>query len=574
VLVRRKSTKPWVSTNNYAAHQFLANIYSSLPDHGIAQASELLQAQMLQPVNSTPIHPQMAEYDLAIFGTNSLLASAFNEYSSLFHRDGVNASANAQAGNNNTFSDEIIISGSDDKFSYSVGRFLYDTDGYRDNNDNLEEIYNIFLQYAFTHNVSLQTEFRSRETDQGDINQNFDLTMFSADKRRTFDHDTKRLGLHITPSNQSDILISYLQSDMDEKTHQFESGTFIDTDIDRSGDQAETQYQFNASKYNFVTGLGSYHVDADNTILFDWTPTFGSACPPSPPFPPVPCIDIQNFKTTHNTGYAYFNTRFPESVMWTLGASYDDVKKESAEIHEANPKFGIQWQLPKSQRIRLAYFEAVKRELLVEQTLEPTQVAGFNQFYDDINASKFRLSGIGYDGAFGTRVLFGLETIKRSIDKAQFYSGEFIFQDRDKTISNIYVNFLASSSFMYSVSATRDNTRNKDPADPYQIVTTTLPLKVKYFHKSRWFTEIVVTHIEQSRKISSGSSTDSENFKLVDASVGYRLPNRLGSLGIDIFNIADEKFSYQDSNYVTSMPVKPQYMPERTILCRILLNLD
>ena len=33
--------------------------------------------------------------------------------------------------------------------------------------------------------------------------------------------------------------------------------------------------------------------------------------------------------------------------------------------------------------LRLAWFRATKRRLLGEQTLEPTQIAGFNQFYDD-----------------------------------------------------------------------------------------------------------------------------------------------------------------------------------------------
>ncbi|NOR06108.1 MAG: tetratricopeptide repeat protein, partial [Deltaproteobacteria bacterium] len=48
----------WKSVNadpaNYSAHRFLADSYANLPRHGIARVSELLQSQLLQPINITP----------------------------------------------------------------------------------------------------------------------------------------------------------------------------------------------------------------------------------------------------------------------------------------------------------------------------------------------------------------------------------------------------------------------------------------------------------------------------------------------------------------------------------------
>ena len=46
---------------NFSAHRFLSDTYSVLPRHEIARVSELLQSQLLQPVNMTPIQPRSGE---------------------------------------------------------------------------------------------------------------------------------------------------------------------------------------------------------------------------------------------------------------------------------------------------------------------------------------------------------------------------------------------------------------------------------------------------------------------------------------------------------------------------------
>ena len=55
----------WKSVNtdpsNYSAHRLLADSYSALPRHEIARVSELLQSQLLQPINLTPVQPNLAE---------------------------------------------------------------------------------------------------------------------------------------------------------------------------------------------------------------------------------------------------------------------------------------------------------------------------------------------------------------------------------------------------------------------------------------------------------------------------------------------------------------------------------
>ncbi|HYY15893.1 MAG TPA: tetratricopeptide repeat protein, partial [Gammaproteobacteria bacterium] len=78
----------WKSLNidpsNYSAHRFLADSYAALPRHEIARVSELLQSQLLQPINITPVQPQLAESRLFILQGAGPAQLSLNEFNPLF----------------------------------------------------------------------------------------------------------------------------------------------------------------------------------------------------------------------------------------------------------------------------------------------------------------------------------------------------------------------------------------------------------------------------------------------------------------------------------------------------------
>ena len=81
----------WKSVNtdptNFSAHRFLADSYAILPRHEIARVSELLQSQLLQPINITPIQPRLAESNLFLISAGGPGALSFNEFNPIFNRD-------------------------------------------------------------------------------------------------------------------------------------------------------------------------------------------------------------------------------------------------------------------------------------------------------------------------------------------------------------------------------------------------------------------------------------------------------------------------------------------------------
>ena len=65
---------------------------------------------------------------------------------------------------------------------------------------------------------------------------------------------------------------------------------------------------------------------------------------------------------------------------------------------------------------------------------------------------------------------------------------------------------------------------------------------------------------------------NTDEFVVTDLSVGYRLPKRLGIISLQVHNLFDEKFLYQDVNFQTADPNTPIFTPDRTVLGRILIN--
>ena len=58
------------------------------------------------------------------------------------------------------------------------------------------------------------------------------------------------------------------------------------------------------------------------------------------------------------------------------------------EQNEINPKAGVTVRATDTTTLRAAAFRVLKRNFVASQTLEPTNVAGFNQFFNDINGTK------------------------------------------------------------------------------------------------------------------------------------------------------------------------------------------
>ena len=156
----------WKSVNtdptNFSAHRFLADSYSVLPRHEVARVSELLQSQLLQPINITPIQPRLAESNLFLISAAGPGALSFNEFNPIFNRDGLTLQTSGLVGENSTYAGEGVVSGIYNKTSFSVGGLHYTIDGFRENAGQRDDIVNAFVQLELSPQTSIQAEYRYR----------------------------------------------------------------------------------------------------------------------------------------------------------------------------------------------------------------------------------------------------------------------------------------------------------------------------------------------------------------------------------------------------------------------------
>ena len=160
----------------------------------------------------------------------------------------------------------------------------------------------------------------------------------------------------------------------------------------------EIQQQFRWERIGLIGGVGYVRVDEEVETTDFWFDT----------------TTREEGDTDHTNLYAYVPITYPRNVTWTIGASGDIFRSDmDGDEDSFNPKFGVTWNPFPSTTLRAAAFRVFKRTLPTEQTIEPTQVAGFNQFFDDPIATKSWRYGGAVDQKFSQSVFGGVEFSRR-----------------------------------------------------------------------------------------------------------------------------------------------------------------
>jgi tetratricopeptide (TPR) repeat protein len=564
--VNEASKSLTLDPTNAAAHRFLSDIYVGVRRREIARVSNLLQAQMLQDLNVNPIQPSLSTTNLNIVTQGGPAQAGFNEFTPLFERRQIQLNATGVAGNNNTFGGEGVVSMLYDRYSLSAGAFGYTTDGWRTNNDIDHNIQNVFFQTAVTPELNAQVEFRRRHSEEGDLAFNFDPDLFAPNFKREIDQDIYRGGLRYSPTPSADFLLSLIYSDTTEDLSDREGPVSAQIETEQDGYQVEGQHLYRQDLYNLIVGGGfnSGNRDIDGTI------TFGEDT--------FPLISRKE-DVTQPRGYGYLNLNFPVPVTWTFGLSYDDYEQAEIDVQKWNPKFGVQWSITDELVLRGAAFSVVKPSLIDNRTLEPTQVAGFNQFFDDDNGTESTRYGVGLDWRPTEETWRDLKVPVIALTEQR----QFTFEHKERNY-RAYAHWLPipqiaiNAEFVYDHFEAESSPITIEDGIPEEVDTYSVPIGVRYFHPSGFFAGASGTYVNQKVKRTPGSifaeAEGRDDFFLLDAAVGYRFPKRLGIASLSVSNILDQGFKYQDDSYreAQDQPSIGPYFPERLILGRITLN--
>ena len=533
---------------NHSAHRFLSDAYSLRPRHELARASELVQAQLLQPININPLQPSSSTSNWS-GGVNSDLSQAtFNEFSPLFERNRIEASPSVLVGSNDTFGSDAAASVLWKNLSAAAGLSYFETDGFNQNSDIKREIANIFAQYAVTPRLTLQAEVFLRDEDRADFELEFEPSTTDRD-RREIKQQTIRAGLGFSPSNSSKFIMSLAHLERDDDL----IDDIGDLNVSQDGYRIEAQHIYNNSFSSLITGFGRYEIESD---IFDglFDETF-------------------NIESDHSTFYIYVYPKYGDFSL-TIGASLDDFELGLVEYKALNPKFGLVWNPNDFLTFRIASFRVINQLLSAGTTIEPTQVAGFNQIYDEINGTQSDNIGFGFDVSLKNLLYSGFEILKRDIS-VPFGPN---FSEQEDEINALYYLYLPIKS---QISLTGEIKFDKwrrskifQDSRPIDIETLSIPIGIQYLSQQGISAGLTISHVNQKvdRVPGSTKSSGEENFLIVDADIAYRFPNRLGNISFGIENLFDKSFRYQTQNFRTVEIRDSEYVPERTFLARLTLK--
>ncbi len=510
--------------------------------------SELLQSQLRQPLGLNTLQPQLLRDPQFKVETSGLTQAGANEFNPLFTRNQVAAQVDTMAGSAGTAGDQIFVSGLKDTLAWSLGQYRFQTQGQRENNDQRQDLLNAFVQLALSPTVRLQAELRSETGKQGDLAARFDRTDFAPKLRDDTRLDTFRAGGWFALDARSELMVSAIAGTSREHLYLTDDPSYDIQDRERL-QSAEVQYAQRSQGLQFLSGVSLYRNQA--------TLDYGAG-----PF---------DADTRERSVYAQaVFTNLPHRLMPLMGISWDTYDEPGVHVSRVNPKLGLAWPVSDAITMRAAAFTTVKRSFVANQTLQPAQIMGFNQFFDDPNGTRTRRVGVALDHKLTSAMFVGAEASARDLDVPGFPG------DPDARWRERFGRLYAYRIFSPNASATLEvqgerfvRPEKKTGNEGYtRLRTVFVPLGLRLHALGNWLAGVKVTWISQQIQYQDRNYdlVDARsNFVVTDLNAYYRLPQRIGIVSIEARNVFNRRFSYQDIDNLVS----PRYAPGRVIVMRL-----
>ncbi|MCG8533985.1 MAG: TonB-dependent receptor, partial [Pseudomonadales bacterium] len=542
-------------------HRLLADYYRGNSRYETARASELLQSQLWQPLSAYPLQPQLSETGISVVEGSGPQNPGFNEYHSLFTQDGVYGSVTGYGGSDGTWGDDLVGSFLAGPVAVSLGQYHFETDGWRDNSDQEQDIYNGIVSWQATSSTMLQFEYRKFNWEHGDLGYTFEETVgneFESEEHR----DSIRFGLRQNIGSRSVLLLSISEQEIEEATSDVSEFVSIVTYTEFKPKNHEFQLTIDGGKAGrlmFGGGLlkTKRDVDFDNFDNF-----FGD-----------PLFELTEIRKNKNYNYyTYWFADLSSNLSITAGLEYDDIELrtqgesvlsglfvtpyESVDSEKYwSPKLGLDYQINSNWAVRLSAFQAVRRFDSGLTTIAPTHVVGFNQYFEDAVGTTSNNLGLSFDGEINESVQIGFVHLTRDIE-APLGEGKL---DNEERQTSADVIFPVSPRVSLSVGIDLFDLDSAVPEDQIEVYSdvelTSYPLLISYFvgnglsvgFRSTYFDQELDQRVFDPVSFEVITQELDANDWIYDFFVAYKFPCTCGQFTLDIQNLGDE-----DSNFISS----------------------
>lgn len=585
---------------NHSSHLFLAGNYRDQAFFAPAFLSEVLQARIYQPVSANAARPDLVNAS----------AVSFNEYTALFDRPRVRAIGVAAYGDTDTdlsafdtgdlcgavpcytlseidSSDlrrtQATVTAGGSRYAAALSYSEFSDDGFRLNSDEDFKVGRGFVQVAANERDTFQLNAIRGELETGDLPLRQLLPAVTPERLETTETNVG-VGWHRGLSAGSDLAVSATWNETEQSAAfigGFQRGT-----AKLGGPQLEVQWVKRAGRATWIAGAGAF----DGSV--ELIPATGAG--------------VESDDTFAN-GYGYVKLRAMGPLELTVGAAVEEVESPVGflpprdsnirvadlpyEKTEVSPKLGLTATFGSGTTLRAGVYRRLAPFIGRLQTLEPTQVAGFNQFFEDVGGTRSWNYGVGFDQRLARRVFLGASYVYRDLEVPEAFcdrATEFnpfsgcagfvpsVIEQRDNEerylrgyLSGTVARWIALSvgyddwdrefetTFVTPTGVFQDRVRTERIRPEIRVF---VPMGLFFRLRGTWYDQ----KVDQFDTIGIDDRTVvKSDFRTVDAALGYRFPKRWGSFVIEGRNLNNEKFEFYERS------IQERLIPARSVLARL-----
>ena len=303
-------------------------------------------------------------------------------------------------------------------------------------------------------------------------------------------------------------------------------------------------------------------------------------------------------KSTATNAYVYGQWRAPnDKLSLHAGLAADWYRRRHSDRSNTvtrerlSPKIGLVWSPRVGSTVRLAALSSVRRPFIAAQTIEPTQLAGFNQFfsgferlYGDVEGTISRRAGVAFDQVLSQTMFAGAEAAKRKLDVPSINLDRDFTWRESTAFAYLYKTFpaLAASGPLARWSAAAALEGEYEEIERPQILTgsegimelrtTRAPIGLRFFDDRGLSLRVKTTYVKQSGTFSLDVPfpiVDSDDSAwITDAALDYRLPRRRGVVSVGVMNLTDTFVDLLETD-----PVNPRVATRRFAFLKVRLTL-
>lgn len=548
--------------NNHAAHQLLARAYANLPRHDIARVSESLQAQIRRPLSAQPVEPLISIDKLAVPIDTGALRPGLNEYSSLYDRERAFLKLDALAASRGTFGNQFAIGGLSGPVAASFNHFGFRTEGFIDNDSASKDIASMLVQVQASPKSTVQLDLRDSGFEIGETLSRFD-PVFNLPVTIEEDSTIGRISGHYTHSSSQDWIWTVAYEDRFRDVRLF-PGEDLVTNTKAFARTTEFQHAYAWNRLRLTSGM--LYIDEDREF-------------------PAEQLDIQS---RDFAAYVYGKWGvMNERLRLHLGATLDRYKRvqstaqQTVRRRQVSPKLGLTWSPVDGTTLRLARFTSVRRAFIGSQTLEPTQVAGFNQYftglellYGDVEGTVSKRSALALDQTITSSLFVGGEVSRRHLTVPELTLSRDYRWSESTARAYLYamsprpidLGVLGRWEATFTVEGEYEKLTRPHALTGVEGIrrldSRRYPVALRLFGTRGLSFKVGATRITQEGEFSiqEGLETfrQSDRAWIYDASAEFDLPKRRGSISMGVRNWADRFIDIVETD-----PVNPRVATRR-----------